>query len=396
MADGNVVAEHESSGTKKPSGTERPAVTGKPAVTEKPSPPKAAAVDRIRVLTIEDNEGYAKLVEEMLSEAEDVSFEVEWKDTLKAGLERIEQGQLDIILLDLVLPDSPRRAQTLAQVKEKAQQVPIVVLTVHADESFAINAVRRGAQDYLVKRNVDSPLLVRTIRYAMARSTGEERSISQRELGENNGKEGKPTYIAHNGKVYDVSRSKLWRNGAHMKIHQAGHDLTANLAAAPHGEEVFLGVHLVGELVREETRFEKIITQIEKLHLHPISVHFTTAYSMAVSLFTLLSLLIPYPPIELASWFMLILAFMAAPASILTGTFSWKASFGGKMNNIFRNKIAWAFILFVVLAVAFVLRFTHSSISEMGDLRYIYIALVLFLTPCVTILGYYGGKIAYS
>lgn len=352
--------------------------------------------ERVRVLLIEDNEGYAKLVEEMLSEAKDVSFEVEWHGTLKAGLERIEQGKLDVILLDLILPDSSKRPVTLTQVKEKAQQIPIIVLTAYADESFAINAVRRGAQDYLVKKNVDSPLLVRTIRLAMARGRGEERSISLRELGENSGKEGKPTYVAYNGKVYDVSRSRLWRNGVHMKIHQAGRDLSASMAAAPHSDEVLLGMHMVGELAGEATPLEKVVTQIEKLHLHPISVHFTTAYSVAVSLFTVLYLLFRYPPFELASFFMLVLALLAAPVSILTGTFSWKASFGGRMNYLFRMKIAWASILLIVLAIAFVLRFTHSSISQMEDLRLLYIALALFLAPAVTILGYYGGKIAYS
>jgi predicted heme/steroid binding protein/uncharacterized membrane protein len=229
-----------------------------------------------------------------------------------------------------------------------------------------------------------------------AAESSEERSVSMRELADNNGKEGKPTYIAYNGKVYDVSKSRLWKNGLHMKLHQAGHDLTASIAAAPHGDEVLLRVNMVGELTRDETPLERLISRIEKMHFHPISVHFTSAYSVAVSLFTFLYLLFPYPPFDLTAWFMLILALMAAPASILTGTFSWKTSFRGKMNHIFRMKITWALMLFIVLVIAFALRFTHASISDMGGARDLYIVLALFLAPAVTILGYYGGKIAYS
>ena len=58
------------------------------------------------------------------------------------------------------------------------------------------------------------------------------------ELAEYNGENGKPIYIAYEGKVYDVSQSKLWRKGLHMKRHRAGHDLTNDLQAAPHEEDV--------------------------------------------------------------------------------------------------------------------------------------------------------------
>ena len=58
------------------------------------------------------------------------------------------------------------------------------------------------------------------------------------ELTQFNGENGKPIYIAHAGKVYDVSESKLWRNGVHMKRHGAGHNLTADIQAAPHEADV--------------------------------------------------------------------------------------------------------------------------------------------------------------
>ncbi len=75
-----------------------------------------------------------------------------------------------------------------------------------------------------------------------------QRKISQQELQENNGKNGKPAFIAYKGKVYDVSESSMWIEGDHMGMHEAGKDLTAELEDAPHREENFKNVKFVGEL----------------------------------------------------------------------------------------------------------------------------------------------------
>ena len=69
------------------------------------------------------------------------------------------------------------------------------------------------------------------------------------ELEENNGKDGKPAYFAYKGKVYDVSQSSFWLEGDHLGMHQAGKDLTEELELAPHKEENFQRVKLVGDLV---------------------------------------------------------------------------------------------------------------------------------------------------
>jgi predicted heme/steroid binding protein len=69
------------------------------------------------------------------------------------------------------------------------------------------------------------------------------------ELQHFDGKEGRPPYFAYRGKVYDVSSSKLWKDGSHMRKHPAGNDLTDLLSTAPHGEEKILQMPLVGELL---------------------------------------------------------------------------------------------------------------------------------------------------
>ena len=77
----------------------------------------------------------------------------------------------------------------------------------------------------------------------------EQKKVTKQELEENNGKNGKPAYIAYQGKVYDVTQSSFWVDGDHLGMHQAGKDLTEELEMAPHKEETLQKVKLVGELV---------------------------------------------------------------------------------------------------------------------------------------------------
>jgi DNA-binding NarL/FixJ family response regulator len=137
----------------------------------------------IRVLLIEDNPGDARLVKETLKEARGARFEVEWFDRLSKGIDRIEQGGIDLVLLDLLLPDS-YGFDTLDWFHDHARHVPIVVLTGVEDESFALEAVKRGAQDYLLKGHIDAhqgDALVRCLRYAVDRHRNLRELEEQRE-----------------------------------------------------------------------------------------------------------------------------------------------------------------------------------------------------------------------
>lgn len=75
------------------------------------------------------------------------------------------------------------------------------------------------------------------------------RAFTIEELKEFDGKSGRPAYIAYKGEVYDVSESALWNEGTHMGEHEAGQDLTEMLSNAPHAEEVFEGMPVVGSLI---------------------------------------------------------------------------------------------------------------------------------------------------
>lgn len=83
------------------------------------------------------------------------------------------------------------------------------------------------------------------------------RDLGVDELLNYDGKEGRPAYIAYNGKIYDVSESRLWKNGSHLQKHSAGHDLTDLLKTAPHGEEKLLTMKEVGILKQTGTPLKK-------------------------------------------------------------------------------------------------------------------------------------------
>ena len=123
----------------------------------------------ITVLLIEDEPGHAEVVKDLLRARENGGFDPVWEQSLSSGLKRLEEGGIDVILLDLSLPDS-RGLETFLKVHAHSPETPVVVLTGHDDESLAIGAVRRGAQDYLVKVNVDPELLARSLRYAIERA----------------------------------------------------------------------------------------------------------------------------------------------------------------------------------------------------------------------------------
>ncbi len=129
---------------------------------------------RVKVLLVEDNPGDARLIGEMLAELPDAPFELECADRLSAAIARLSKGDMDVVLLDLSLPDSVG-LDTVITAKTRLPRVAIVVLTSLDDEALAIEAVRKGAQDYLVKGRVDGELLARAMRYAIERKGVEEK-----------------------------------------------------------------------------------------------------------------------------------------------------------------------------------------------------------------------------
>ncbi len=135
----------------------------------------------MRALIVEDNPADVRLIRELLRQADSPErIEVESVDRLSAAVDRLGQGGIDIILLDLGLPDS-QGIETFARVREAAREVPLVVLTGLADDVLALRTIREGAQDYLVKGHIDGHSLVREARFAVERKRAE---FALRESGE--------------------------------------------------------------------------------------------------------------------------------------------------------------------------------------------------------------------
>lgn len=128
----------------------------------------------IHILLIEDDPAQARLVQEILSASSRPTFHLIHAERLDQGLDDVDQVPVDVILLDLSLPDS-RGLDTIEQVYQHCPDIPIVVLTGLDDEQTGLSALQAGAQDYLIKGECSHVLLARTIRYAI------ERKRAQRE-----------------------------------------------------------------------------------------------------------------------------------------------------------------------------------------------------------------------
>lgn len=131
----------------------------------------------MKLLLVEDNPAEARIIRELLKEAPPGAVELHVANRLSAALDEIRQDRPDIVMLDLGLPDSQGLA-TLQRALAAFPMVPFVVLTGLNDENFAFEAVRAGAQDYLVKGRSDCDGLIRTAHYAI------ERHRNRRELEE--------------------------------------------------------------------------------------------------------------------------------------------------------------------------------------------------------------------
>lgn len=122
----------------------------------------------VKVLVIEDSEAQIQLIKGMLEKGDASRFDVRVARSLQDGLAQLELHPVDVVLLDLTLPDSVG-LQSCVRVSESAPAVAIVVLTGLDDEDLAVSTLQHGAEDYLVKSEIVSQLLVRATRYAIER-----------------------------------------------------------------------------------------------------------------------------------------------------------------------------------------------------------------------------------
>ncbi len=353
-------------------------------------------MERLRILLIEDNPGDARLIQDMLAEARATEFSVEWKQTLKGGLESLSGEPPDAVLLDLGLPDSPQRSASFTRVQTAAPNIPVVVLTGLDDETFAVTTVRRGAQDYLVKGRVDTTTLVRTIRYAIARKLGGDKPFTLAELGQCDGRDGRPACFAFKGRVYDATNSRLWKNGKHGAAHVAGTDLTDALAKAPHGEDMLARLPILGTLVVAETFGRKWLRRIDRLHPHATLVHLSIAYAAAAPFSFLAWILSGRAVFDEITSYLLVLGLVTVPLSFLTGLISWVVNYETKAARTFNLKFGLGIALFLMILGTYLWRRVGPEIVLSRPKCYLYLAALLIQLVLAFAADLYGKRIVYS
>ena len=120
----------------------------------------------IKILLVEDNPGDARLVREFLRDVPVVRFDLQCAVTMAEALQNLSVGGMDLVLLDLSLPDS-KGWVTFEKAHAARPEIPIIVLTGLNDQAFAVRAIRHGAKDYLIKGQINGPWLARSIQRAI-------------------------------------------------------------------------------------------------------------------------------------------------------------------------------------------------------------------------------------
>jgi predicted heme/steroid binding protein/uncharacterized membrane protein len=224
-----------------------------------------------------------------------------------------------------------------------------------------------------------------------------ERRITEDELKKCDGQEGRPAYIAFRGKVYDVSGSDLWSGGMHQFRHQAGKDLTADFAAAPHDESVFQRLPSIGKLVAgERKKVPALLSLYLDLHPHPVSVHFPIALTLASAAFLVLYLVTGIESLVDGAYYALLAGAIISPIAILTGAVSWWYNHGHRLTSTFKGKASLSVALFVTGAITIVLWASNrDALLERETIGWIYLALAIVMSSLVLSLGKLGGTLVF-
>jgi predicted heme/steroid binding protein/uncharacterized membrane protein len=227
------------------------------------------------------------------------------------------------------------------------------------------------------------------------------------ELEKYDGNDGRPVYVAYKGKVYDVSDSKLWRNGLHMKRHHAGQDLTADIQGAPHEPDVLERYPQVGTLKKEKAEVAEIeIPQslawlLEKVpmlrrHPHPMTVHFPIVFAFTTTVFNVLYLMFGIKSLEITALHSLGAGILFTVVAIVTGLYTWWLNYMAKPMTAAKVKIPLSLTLLVIQIIAFIWRMNVPQImdSTRGG-NVIYLLLVVSLFPIVVVIGWFGAHLTF-
>ena len=224
------------------------------------------------------------------------------------------------------------------------------------------------------------------------------------ELAQYNGENGQPIYIAHAGKVYDVSEIKLWRKGVHMKRHSAGQNLTADIQAAPHETDVLERYPQIGTLKKEVVEQELpaalawLLKKVPMLrrHPHPMTVHFPIVFAFSATVFTLLYLITGVKSFDTTALHCLGGGVLFTVVGISTGLYTWWLNYMAKMLKPVKIKIPLSITMLVVEIILFSWRVSVPDVLDsMQGPGILYLLLVLSLSIFVMIIGWNGASMTF-
>ncbi|MHC1791923.1 DUF2231 domain-containing protein [Solidesulfovibrio sp.] len=235
-----------------------------------------------------------------------------------------------------------------------------------------------------------------------------DRRFTPQELAGFDGSDGKPIYLAHNGIVYDVTTSRLWKAGKHMNRHHAGGDMGLELSQAPHTPDVLERFPIVGRLDAEALRPEPVADRVPerlarfmkrfpmlKRHPHPMTVHFPIAFCVVAPVTLLLALVTGWPGFAAALPVLLGAALLFTPVAIVTGLFTWWLNYASARIPPILVKLAATPVLFLALLWTFIecVR-TPDILAHPGD-HLGFVLVVLALLPLVSVVGWFGAALTF-
>ena len=227
------------------------------------------------------------------------------------------------------------------------------------------------------------------------------------ELEKYDGKEGRPIYIAYQGKVYDVSNSKLWKSGLHMKRHHAGGDLTIDIQGAPHAPDVLERYPQIGTLKEEAADVAELEIPrslawlLEKYpflrrHPHPMTVHFPIVFTFSTSIFNILYLITGIKSLEITALHSLAAGILFTAVAIATGVYTWWLNYMAQPMRAVKIKIPLTLTLLVTLVIIFIWRISDSNVLDsIQGVNILYLLLVLALIPMITVIGWFGASMTF-
>lgn len=225
------------------------------------------------------------------------------------------------------------------------------------------------------------------------------------ELAAFDGKDGRPAYVAHGGRVYDLSNSRLWKGGSHMRRHQAGADLSTDLQAAPHGVEKLGQFPQVGIVKAPAIPGEALPPALERLfsripmlrrHPHPMTVHFPIVFMLFTPIFSLLYLATGHGAFETTALHCLGAGVLFLPLVIFTGLLTWWVNYLARPMGPVTVKLFASIALFLLAISALTWRMAVPQVLTSPDgADPGYLALVMLLAPIVIVIGWFGAQLTF-